>query len=396
MSETVDPGQPTKTGAGGPMICEVSPPVLRAEETRISRWIDGYTPRPLDYVFENMIVRKTVGNIFAAPGTGKTFFGMHLGISAASGVSFGPFIPMRPCKVLMLCAEDPEIIVKNRVHAITQAGCYDETPLRENFHIVSVVGQVSPLMRLESNGNPSPSEYARWLESTIEAHPCVELLIIDPLSRFFGLEENRNEHAGAFVRLLESIALRHNLTIIFTHHVSKAMKSQDATKGSGRGAQAFEDCCRWVAGLGFPGEPEGRRLDIPEHQLRNYVKFNVTKTSYTPGLPASDYFIRGAEGVLMHIRPSSDRLRRVATSLSAALAESGPIRRTDLNRGRNSGKQIMQGLREEFGKITQKDMRIAIDLGLREQILDRETTKNDRGPASEKIKSGFGECAACI
>ena len=71
----------------------------------------------------------------------------------------------------------------------------DETNalLVENFHAKSVSGMIGGLMALH-DGNPVLAPKYEWLAKTIEQHEGLELLFLDPKSRFYGLDENNNDH----------------------------------------------------------------------------------------------------------------------------------------------------------------------------------------------------------
>jgi len=136
------------------------------------------------------------------------------------------FKPVKPVRVLGLFAEDPDNELHRRVHFTVKHIFPDLDSattdlLFENLHLKSVMGQVKPLMKREQ-GNPIRSKYLEWLRKTIEAHRDLEVLILDPKSRFYGLDENSNDDNTAWVSALEELVRDYGLTILFSHHVNKA------------------------------------------------------------------------------------------------------------------------------------------------------------------------------
>ena len=73
---------------------------------------------------------------------------------------------------------------------------------------------------------PKRSLWYGWLDRTIENHGPLDLLILDPKSRFFGLDENSNDHNTQWLAGLEALTIKHRpLAILFSHHVPKGVDS---------------------------------------------------------------------------------------------------------------------------------------------------------------------------
>lgn len=106
------------------------------------------------------------------------------------------------------------------------------------------------------------------------------LIILDPLSRFAGLEvETDSAQATRFVQAIERFtAVPGRPTVLVTHHTNKtsrregqARSSDSAAATAARGSSALTDGVRWQASL----EPERRYEGAPE-----LVRFNVVKNNY--------------------------------------------------------------------------------------------------------------------
>jgi RecA-family ATPase len=108
--------------------------------------------------------------------------------------------------------------------------------------------KVGPLMQLDSVGNPVNAPGYDWLCRSLKNLQDVEILILDPKSKFYGLVENDNNHNAAWINCLESLVARFGITVIFTHHESKALAGS-INQASSRGGTALTDGCRWVANL---------------------------------------------------------------------------------------------------------------------------------------------------
>jgi RecA-family ATPase len=251
----------------------------------------------------------------------KSFLEIILGIGAATGQTvLKHFKPAGPLKVLGLFAEDPEGELHRRVHRTVKAVFPEmdrETmeALFENLHLKSVMGWIRRLMKLE-HGNPERSEYFDWLKATIEAHEKLDLLILDPKSRFYGLDENSNDHNTAWIACLEEFSRDYGLTILFSHHVSK-QSGGALSQSSARGGSALVDACRWVANLKTMHEKTAEKVKIED--FNSFVEFEVTKSNYAPRLPATLYFKRSEHGILVPINLQFQRLREKVEMLCSSL-----------------------------------------------------------------------------
>ena len=345
-----------------------SPAPLSWLQISAGRFLDD-EPAPVSWLFEDIIVQGIVGAIIAAGGVGKSFLLLQLAFSLATGRRFGPFKPARKFRVLYLGGEDPENELHRRVWSIAKQ--MEHTHLAEaseNLGVFSTVGKIGPLIALDETRNPGVTDSYNWLCSSLENMPEIDVLMIDPMSRFFGLPENENLFMTAWIQALEKLCLRHDLTILFAHHEAKnAGKSADLRDSSGRGGSALRDGCRWSAALRHMREQDGEALGV-DH--REYVEFDVAKSNYAPMLGHSFYFRRGPSGVLTPTNPKQAKLRSMAHRLAELIGQSSlDLTRADLHKG-SAGKEIFITLKEEFDGFQRvKDMPILIDLGLAEGFL---------------------------
>lgn len=165
-------------------------------------------PPPREFLFKNLLPKGIIGEIIAVGGTGKGFLMNLLGLSLATGTKIGLFEPERAFKVACIGAEDDQPELHRRA-VWTTYNIWPEgwPPSIDNFIPISVAGEIGPLMRLEG-GNPVPAPGYDWLCKSLENLKDIEVLILDPKSMLYGLEENNNDHNTAWVKCLQSIANR--------------------------------------------------------------------------------------------------------------------------------------------------------------------------------------------
>jgi hypothetical protein len=346
---------------------------LTPTDTSVSRFLDAEPPAR-EFILIDLLLKGIVGAIVGAGGVSKGFLLSILAVGISAGITvLRHFVPARSRKVLYISAEDPEDELHRRVHAIAQQVLSDQSQdiwklLRENFYVKSIAGMHRPLMQLK-DGIPVTTPHYDWLRKTVEAHAGLEILILDPKSRFQSLDENSADFATAFISYLEQLATDFGLTVLFSHHVTKASGGA-LTQTAARGSSGLVDACRWIANLRTLDDATARRYEIDEPM--RFAEFAVTKSNYAPTLPRSVFFKRGASGVLIPVNLEFHRLQRMAESLSGLVAEAyrtnGETFTMRELRDQAHGKPIRDALRASFGRCSKSDMEEITNFALREQL----------------------------
>ena len=323
-----------------------------------------------------ILTRGVVGDVTATGGTGKSFFMLQLGNGFAAGTGLGPLKAARQFKVLVIAGEDPQEEVNRRLWKIGRG----DFPL--GLHVVSVVGRVGPLMQLQ-DGNPVLAQGWQWLRHTIKYHEGLDILILDPKSRFYGLDENNNDHATQWIAALESLADEFNITILFTHHTSK-QRSDNMDQHMSRGASAIVDGCRWVAGMTRLTEASAKRYGISDP--RGYVEFDITKSNYAAQLPSKFIFKRTENGLLEYAALESERRKTIKKVLYESLMESNTVfSRRDLKRGENGCDWIVENIGREVGNFKKTtEIEGCIDDLISGYLLEEKTTHTEKAGKPKK------------
>jgi hypothetical protein len=338
-------------------------PPLDGTETLVSQALKNPPPQR-DYLFKEVLPSSIVGELVAMGGTGKGHLNIMLGLSLATGREIGPLKPARKFKVLYLASEDSQKELWRRTFAAIEALWPDESqpPEIDNFIPMSVMGKIGPLMQFDGARNPVNAPAYDWLCKTLANLPDVEVLILDPKSKFYGLDENDNSHCAAWVNCLESIVSRFKNTVLFSHHESKA-RAGTMDQASSRGGSALTDGCRWVANIKTMDAETAKKFQIGDPY--NYVVMDLTKSNYAPKLPAPVYFRRGAGGALNYVDLAAERVRIIADRLMDRLSEEEAaghyFSRRDLLYEKKA-KNIIDGLKdmvEGFSRV--RDINLAVD-----------------------------------
>jgi len=330
-------------------------PPLHPTETSVDSWLKK-RPDPIKFIFrindQGLIPAGVVGVLAAEGGCGKTFFLLSLAVAGANGGNFGPINAPKPLNTLIVLCEDDQDMMGRRLWDIGKG------KFPKNLYAASVYGKMGPLMRLDGN-NPVLSDMWFWLDETISNHKGLDLLIIDPKSRFYGLDENNNDHATQWISALEKLAQKHGVTILFSSHTSKG-NAKEISQGMVRGGGGIVDGCRWQGGMVRMSDEIAKRFCVDNP--RDYVLFDTPKSNYASDLPSMLCFKRGENGVLQYCEPQCELRDEMGEALLEILTNDPMNYSKDELVYRQSGRGIASDMKDRFpGFVRSKDMAGVID-----------------------------------
>lgn len=254
-----------------------------------------HEPEPIDEIFQGFVVGSVGG--FIAPGaTGKSYWALEAALAIACSVAGGDVLGLQPRKsgpVLYLSSEDPSSILEHRLHhifkCISQAARED---IYKNMTLRQVMGYKIDLM-----DRADMQKLLRWSEGK-------RLVVIDTISRFHCLDENKNSEMSLVLKQLEMLARKTGAAVLFLHHVDKGSAREGViTQQSARGASALVDNARWSGFVAKMSEKECETLAdggtiIGKEQRTAYLKMGNCKTNYGP--MGAEKWYRFREGGVLH------------------------------------------------------------------------------------------------
>lgn len=359
-------------------------PPLTLDKTQISQVLLEEPPDAeplLTYNGTPVLTRRVVGGLTASGGTGKSYFLLQLAYALADGTGIGPLRAADSFRVLMLCGEDPLDEVYRRLWRIGKG----EFP--DGLCVASTAGQLPPLMHMVE-GNPQRSPAYDWLKTTIENHAPLDVLILDPKSRFDGTDENKNEHVTAFITALESLVVEFGITVLFAHHVSK-QNANHMGQSASRGASAIVDSARWMAGMTKMSEESAKRYELADP--RHYIEFDITKSNYSAQLPAKFVFKRTENGLLEYAALEADRRLSIKRLLYSAIrGRVENFSRSDLIKNRNGADKIISEIKAEFSNFKPtNEIDSLIDELIQDGLIEEITIKSDGAGKPKKVLNGI-------
>ena len=178
------------------------------------------TPPPDEvmWLIEGLWSAQAVGIIGGEPKCGKSFLALDLAVSVASGTPCLRHFATRQCGPVLLFAAEDTHILRQRLEGITAAAGADFHSL--DVHVITV-----PTLRLD---NP---EQQRALHATV-AGLKPKLLVLDPLVRLHGIDENLAAEVAPLLGYLRSLQRSHRTAVVLVHHARKGAAHE-------RGGQAL-------------------------------------------------------------------------------------------------------------------------------------------------------------
>jgi hypothetical protein len=176
-------------------------PVMRiAEIPRASR------AQP--WLVEQLWGASSVGVIGGAPKCSKTWLGLDLALSVATGTAcLGRYAVPQPGPVLVYLAEDALPIVRQRVEGMARHRGL--ALARVELHVIT-----APTLRLDRE-----LHRVQLREAAQRLRP--RLLLLDPLVRLHGLDENNASEVAGLLAYLRELQRLLDLSVMLVHHTRK-------------------------------------------------------------------------------------------------------------------------------------------------------------------------------
>jgi hypothetical protein len=220
-----------------------------------------------------------VAQMIGEGGLSKTMAAIQLAVAVTTGTPWlGHLSVATQGDVLLLLGEEDGEESQRRIFRAARAA--GATPPPGSMVVLPLFGIPCPMIEKTEAGNLTVSPFLHWLRTYV-ASKAFRLIIVDPTSRFAGLDaEKDNAAATVFVQALESIAIS-GPTVFSTHHVNKLSRGKEGTvtASSGRGSSAFVDGVRWQCAL----SAEEHELSDPDARARlgEVVTVSFTKSNYS-------------------------------------------------------------------------------------------------------------------
>ena len=177
------------------------------------------------WLVEQLWGASSVGVIGGAPKCSKTWLGLDLALSVATGTEcLGKYAVPQPGPVLVYLAEDALPVVRERVAGMAR---HRGLPLDGiEIHVI-----IAPALRLDREPHRT-----RLFETAQRLRP--RLILLDPLVRLHGIDENHAGEVAGLLAYFRSLQRRLDLSVVLVHHTRK---NAAAGVAAGQGLRGSSD-----------------------------------------------------------------------------------------------------------------------------------------------------------
>jgi len=198
--------------------CNQLLPVVRVGEIRCE-------DRTQRWLIEQLWGESSVGVIGGAPKCSKTWLGLDMALSVATGTPcLGKYAVPRAGPVLVYLAEDALPVVRERVAGMARHRRLDLAGVE--IHVIT-----APMLRLDRDPHRT-----RLLETAKRLRP--RLLLLDPLVRLHGIDENNAGEVAGLLAYFRQLQRQLDLSVVLVHHTRKNAAGGAA---SGQGLRGSSD-----------------------------------------------------------------------------------------------------------------------------------------------------------
>jgi AAA domain len=160
------------------------------------------------WLAEELWGASSVGVIGGAPKCAKTWLGLDMALSVATGTAcLGKYTVPEQGPVLVYLAEDALPVVRERIEGMARHRGLDLGPVE--IDVITV-----PVLRLDRD-----RDRARLRETTRRLRP--KLLLLDPLVRLHGIDENNAGEVAELLAYFRSLQRELDLSVVLVHHTRK-------------------------------------------------------------------------------------------------------------------------------------------------------------------------------
>jgi AAA domain len=224
------------------------------------------------WLVEDLWGARSVGVIGGAPKCLKTWLGLDIALSVATGTAcLGKYAVPEPGPVLMYLAEDSLPAVRERVAGMARHRGTELSGVE--IHVIT-----AGALRLDRE-----RDRMRLLETTRRLRP--RLLLLDPLVRLHGIDENSASEVAVLLAYFRSLQRLLDVSVILVHHTRK-----NATGGV-------------AAGLGLRGSSDIHAFGDSNLYLRRAKEHLVLSTEHraAPAAPPIHLALVTANAEMIHL-----------------------------------------------------------------------------------------------
>jgi putative DNA primase/helicase len=238
---------------------------------------DKIEPLDIDWLWHNRIPRGMLTLLVGDPGVGKSFLTLYMSAKVSTGGQW-PDSASSPqadtgTVIILSCEDSPEHVICPRLIALKAD--------------LSKIKTIQCVRHKDEKGNEFTEQFNIMtdlyeLQHALDENPDTKLVIIDPMSAYFGcLDTHKDSNVRSVIAPLVEIARRYNIALVGVMHLNKGNSSKAIYRTMG--SLAFPASARtvWLVSHSQDGPKNPRRLLLP-------AKHNILKDPTTLAFEIKD------------------------------------------------------------------------------------------------------------
>ena len=236
--------------------------------------LDKIQPLDIEWLWPDRLPQGMMSLLVGDPGVGKSFLTLYMAMMVSTGGIWPDGSQSSKGTVIILSCEDPiEHVIIPRLQGLNAD--------------LSRVKTIPGVRHKDEKGNEFTEQFniitdLLELDRALRENPDTKLLIIDPMSAYFGcLDTHKDSNVRSAIAPLVELARRYNVALVGVMHLNKGNSSKAVYRMMG--SLAFPAAARTVWGVSptADGTKNPRRLLLP-------IKHNILKNPTTLAFEIKD------------------------------------------------------------------------------------------------------------
>ena len=188
-------------------------------------------PDPV-FLIDEMVIENSLGFIYGAPGSGKSFIAIGIGLTLATGQKTWWDRAVNATGPVLMVSSEGTADMKNRIAAWRKASCVTDP---SQFHLIR-----QTINFMDAGDRDKLHRTISAMAAKLSTNPV--MIIVDTLSRAMaGSDENDQASASMMVQACDQLRETWNTTVLCIHHTSRM--------GNMRGSTVFEGAADFIFGV---------------------------------------------------------------------------------------------------------------------------------------------------
>jgi hypothetical protein len=258
----------------------------------LGEWDAGDDDQPIaprGWLLGTLFCREFLSSLLGDGATGKTAFRITCALSLATCRALIGEHVFERCRVLYLSFEDGREELRRRVRAAQLHHKISNVQIKDYLFLAAFSRSDVKLAMQRRNGDVTAGKLGKAIEEVI-IRRGIDVVILDPLIKTHGVQENDNNALDFVAELLSDMATRHGIAVDVPHHTRKGGQSDPGNADIGRGASALKDAGRLVYTLTKMTEAEAGSLNVSDTDRRLLIRMDSAKVNIAPPAKSARWF----------------------------------------------------------------------------------------------------------